>query len=82
MDLEKVEYAVAIRPKDYSLIAFLNGGELPKFDNEDAYFAFEIKDGQIINKQIATRKDLMGWMWISFNDDTVPGPVKFNRIWR
>jgi hypothetical protein len=81
MDPEKVEYAVTIQPKDYALIAFLNGGELPEFDNDGAYFAFEIKDGEIINKQIATKDNLMDWLWISFKA-TVPGPVQFNRIWR
>jgi len=81
METEKVEYAVAIRPKDYELIAFLNGGELPEFDNDEAYFAFEIKNGEVINKQIATRNNLMDWMRISFVEE-IPGPVKFNRIWR
>lgn len=81
MEPDKVEYAVAIRPDDYALIAFLNGGELPEFDDDKAYFAFEIKDGEVINKQIATYRDLMDWMWISFRA-TVPGPVRFNRIWR
>ena len=81
MELEKVEYAVAIRPKDYALVAFLNGGELPDFDNDKEYFAFEIKDGEIINKQIVTKENLMDWTCISLNA-TTPGPVRFNRIWR
>jgi hypothetical protein len=81
MEPEKVEYAVVIQPKDYALIAFLNGGEFPEIDNDGAYFAFEIKDGEITNKQIATSNDLKGWMRISFKT-TIPGPVRFNRIWR
>ncbi len=81
MDPEKVEYAVAIHPKDYALIAFLNGGELPEVDNDKTYFVFEIKVGEVTNKQIVTKNDVLGWSWISFND-TVPGPVRFNRIWR
>jgi hypothetical protein len=62
-------------------VEYLNGGDLPEFDNDKAYFAFEIKDGEVINKQIATKDDLMDWMRISFTTE-VPGPVKFNRIWR
>jgi hypothetical protein len=81
MDPDKVEYAVRIRPDDYALIAFLNGGDLPEFDDDNAYFAFEIKDGEVINKQIATNRDLPSWMKVSFRG-TIPGTAWFNRIWR
>jgi hypothetical protein len=81
--LNEIEYAIAIQPDDYALIAFLNGGELPEFDNDNAYFCFEIKDGEIINKQVATRDNLMDWTLIDlFNDGDLPGPAKFLRIWR
>lgn len=81
MDPEKVEYSVLIRPDAYTLIAFLNGGELPEFDNDNEFFVFEIKNGEVINKQIATKNDVLGWSWISFKA-TIPGPVRLNRIWR